>query len=115
MYNCSNTLYLVKTPTVEGYFRPILSHLPLKECVTTLIGEYFEKVHPEQTLEREVLKKTLADKTAFRKLMDVGSYSNLYSRARKYYLTKDITVVGIETPQSLQKGSEEWKALEPLY
>ena len=109
LYNCSNTLYHIKSPMVEGYFRPILQHEPLKKCVRTAIDEYFEKVHPEQLLEKEALGKTLEDKAAFRKLMDVGSYSDPYSRARKFYLTKDTTIVGIETPQFLQKGSDEWK------
>lgn len=109
LYTCSNTLYYIKTSGMEGYFRPILSHTSKEQCVRDAVVEYFTKVHPDQTLEKESLNKTLSDKGSFTKLLAIGNYSDPYSRARKFYLTKDTIVVGIETPVSLIRGTEEWK------
>ena len=110
LYGCSNTLYYIKTNTIEGYFRPILKHDPIQLCVRKAIVEYFENVHPELAFEKESVQKALSEKETFKKLLDIGSYSDPYSRARKFYLTKDTTVVGIEIPQSFITGSEEWKS-----
>ena len=109
LYGCSNILYHLKTKSVEGYFRPIQQHVSKTQCVRDAVKEYFEKVQPEQYTEKECLSKTLADKRSFNKLTDVGNYSAPYSRARKFYLTKDTSVVGIETPSSLKRGTDEWK------
>lgn len=110
LYMCSNTLYHVRTSDVEGYFRPILRHVNLKQCVREAVIEYFEIVHPEQILEKACLYSTLSNRLRFRTLMNIGSYSDPYSRARKFYLTKDTTVVGIDMPSILGKGTEEWKS-----
>lgn len=109
LYTCSNTLYHIHTSVFEGYFRPILKHTNVKQSVQNAVKDYFEKVHPEQVLEKACLDKSLSDKESFSKLMDVGNYSDPYSRARKFYLTKDTTVVGIETPSVFEKGTEDWK------
>lgn len=109
LYTCSNTLYHIQKSEIEGYFRPILRHTNAKLCVRNAVIEYFEKVHPEQAIEKNCLEKTLSDRASFKKLMNVGSYSDPYSLARQFYLKKDTTVVGIDTPSSLLKGTEEWK------
>lgn len=109
LHQCSNNLYRIKTKDAEGYFRPVLRHTDLNSCVRKAVEDYFTVMYPEQTVEWEQVKKTLSDKSSFRKLLHVGNYSDPYSAARKFYLTKDTTVVGIETPLSLQQGSEEWK------
>lgn len=105
----SSSLYYVETPSLKGYFRPILPHVSYSQCVKDAVKEFFTEVHPEQELEYEMVKQTLGDKQSFRKFMDMGSFNDRYSRARKFYLTKDTTVVGIETPAALVVGTEEWK------
>ena len=110
LHQCSNNLYRVKTVEAEGYFRPVLPHTDLDTCVRKAVKDYFIVMYPEQSVEWVQLKKTLASKEAFRRLLHVGNYSDPYSAARKFYLTKDTSVVGIETPSALVRGTEEWKA-----
>lgn len=110
LHVCSNNLYHVTTGEVEGYFRPVLRHTDLNTCVRKAIENYFTIMYTDQKLEWEQVSKILDDKENFRKLLRLGNYSDPNSAARQFYLTKDTMVVGIETPATLVKGSEEWKA-----
>ena len=105
----SSSLYYVETPSLKGFFRPILPHFSYSQCVKEAVKEYYTEVHPEQELEFEVVKQAIDDKKTFRMFMDMGSFNDPYSRSRKFYLTKDTTVVGIKTPTKLIKETEEWK------
>lgn len=110
LFNCSNNLYYIKTSQVEGFFRPVLPHLSISKCVRQAVEEYYTNIHPEQTFEKDILEKTLADKRMFKKLLCCGNYSEPYSRARKFFLSNDTTIIGIMPPPSLQNGTEEWKS-----
>lgn len=110
LHQCSNNMYRIKTNDAEGFFRPVQRHVDLDECVSNAIRDYFTEMYPMQKTEWEQVRKTLSDRKNFQKLLQVGNYSDPFSAARKFYLTKNTTVVGIETPSSLVRGSEAWKA-----
>lgn len=110
MYNCSSILYFIDNAWVKGYFRPIYPHKSVDNSVRDAVKIYFDKIHPEQVIEKECIEKTISDGKSFGLLMKVGNYSDPYSLARKFYLTKDTTIVGITPPEKFTKYTEEWKA-----
>lgn len=110
LHSCSNNLFRIKEKDIVCYFRPVFPHTDLISCVQEAVAVYFTVMHPEQEMEWGQVKKTLADKRKFRKLLHAGNYSDPYSPAREFYLTKKTAAVGVETPTTLERGSEEWKS-----
>lgn len=109
IFTGSSALYRITTKDVNGFFRVVKPHLSRKACIKHAVEEYYTEFFPEQKVEYESVKKAMGKRTTFKKFAAMGNIDNPYSRSRKFYLTKDTRYVGIETPQQLKKGSEEWK------
>lgn len=105
----SSSLFFIDSIQVRGYFRPIMPHVSFRGCVLDSVEDFYTNVHPEHRTEQALVKQALKEKKRFKKFLNMGSFNDPYSRARKFYLTKDPEVVGIPKPVNLISGSEEWK------
>lgn len=108
LHQCSNNFYKIKTTDAEGYFRPVLPHTDLNIYVKNAIEYYFTTLYPEQKIEWECVQETISNKKRYKELLHMGSYSDPHSPAWNFMWEKDTTLVGIETPSSLEYHSEAW-------
>lgn len=109
MYVAASNIFYIHTKNIKGYLRAVCRHTSYKKSVLDAIETWYSFIHPEQTVEYAVIKKTLSNRPCRKKFFDMGYFDNPYSRARHFYETKDTTIVGIITPHYLVKGTEEWK------